>query len=42
MASPPIQSKKNAAEEERARKFAMRQVRARLLKLNGLYGADSD
>lgn len=30
-------------ENERAKKFAMRQVKARLLKFNGLYGdGDSD
>ena len=30
------------AEEDRAKEFGMRQVRARLLKLNGLLGVNSD
>ena len=34
--------RKSAAEEDRMKKFAMRQVRARLLKLNGLLGVNSD
>lgn len=38
----PDRNRRSHAEEDRAKKFAMRQVRARLLKLNGLYGVNSD